>query len=387
MNLVQDSIEGEDGMKTRFFLIFLIVLVAQAGYTAAVDLRPGYTYWSSYKPGTMVSFRYLTTGSGSDRNIVLTVGLKSVDPDRAILVYKEVSSPDLKGSTRGMEFLIEYKSSEFARAKEDLFHGVFPVNIASEIADTEAAVEKGAEDLIVNGIRIRTDRVRNIHESSGVRNAVTLWLSDEIPGKLVKLVREIQTGSASLREEIMAADFMALPAAPDEIARLRAARKPEWVEVAALHLLIYETRFLDDMESLQKVIPEWKKTMSTLVPGAPNNDLTEFYKCLYSYQEKIGQMKTHWAEDRPSIEARLETSDKEKIRPMLDAMSRYAEELGKLLEWFDRILVLGDKSSVNETALALDKEMQDTKSESLAAARTLQVESQKLRPIKLKYLR
>jgi hypothetical protein len=374
-------------VKRRLFLIFPVVFWVWVGPAAAADLGQGYTYWSSYKPGTRVSFRSVTTGSGSDRNTALTFSVKLVDPDRAILVIKEESSPEAKGSRPGMESLIEFKASAFAREKEDLFKGMLPVNIAREIAEPEAEIEKGAEDLTVNGIRIRADRVRNIYESSGVRNALTMWLSDEIPGKLVKLVREIKTGSSMLREEVQAFDFAALPAAEGEIARLRAARKPAWVEVAAQSLLMYETRFLDDMENLQKSAAAWKKAMSSLVPDAPNNNLNEFYKDLYSYREKISQLKKHWAEDRPAIEAGLETSELEKIRPMLKAMSRYAEALGKPLEWLDRIPEMGKKASAYEEALALVEVMKGEESELISAARSLKAESQKLRNLKLKVLR
>jgi hypothetical protein len=286
-----------------------------------------------------------------------------------------------------MESLIEFEASTFAREKEDLFKGMLPVNIDREIAEPEVVIEKGAEDLTVKGIRIRADRIRNIHESSGVRNALMMWLSDEIPGKLVKLVREIKTDSTMLREEVQAVDFAALPAAEGEIARLRAARKPVWVEVAAYSLLMYETRFLDDRENLQKFAAAWKKAMSSLVPDAPNNNLNEFYKNFYSYREKISQLKNHWAEDRPAIESEMEISELEKIRPVLKAMSRYAEALGKPLEWLDRIPDTGKKASAYEEALALVEVMKGEESELIAAARSLQAESQKLRNLKLRVLR
>lgn len=153
-------------MKTRRLSIFLFFIGFGAGNAAAAELGPGYKYWSSYKPGTTVSFRSVATGSGSDLNTVLTVSVKSVDPDRAVLVFKESSSLGPNASAPGSGASIEFKASAFAREKEDLFHDMLPVNIAREIAESEAVIETKAR-LSASGhaANSRSMRVRILRHS------------------------------------------------------------------------------------------------------------------------------------------------------------------------------------------------------------------------------
>jgi len=98
----------------------MIAFGIPSGYAATVDLGPGYTYWSSFKPGTMVSFRCLATGSGPDRNTLLTFRLKSVDPDLAILDSQDTALSGPGGSAQSFISPIEFKATKFARNKEEL---------------------------------------------------------------------------------------------------------------------------------------------------------------------------------------------------------------------------------------------------------------------------
>jgi hypothetical protein len=291
----------------------------------------------------------------------------------------------------GKEVLIEFRASEFSRVKEDLFQGVLSTSIAREMGELEAQFEEGAEELIVKGIPIRTDRIRNVYRPpfkiEDARNQVTIWRSGEIPGKLAKIVREIQSHTERLREEVTVVDFLALPAPADEIGRLRAARTPVWVEVSAGTLLLGEARYFEDLENLQKFNDEWDRVMRTIVPFTPISDMSEFNRCYSTLREKIQLWKTHWAEDRPSIEAHLEPAGIERIRPLLEAMSRSLKAFDKQPEWMDRVLFLINASVGLENLRPLEKELPGFQREANAAIAKLLEELKNLQSVILKYLR
>jgi hypothetical protein len=391
----QGSRAKETRLKIRYLLILLFILLFLfefwVGSAAAADLGPGYTYWSSFKPGTMVSFRCLMTGSWKNRNMMLTVRLKSVDPDRAVLGYEETPRPGSDAAVLGKEVLIEFRASEFSRVKEDLFHGVLSTNIIREMGELEAQFEEGAEELTIKGIPIRTDRIRNVYRPpfkiEDARNQVTIWRSDEIPGKLAKIVREIRSHTEKLREEVTAVDFLALPAPAEEIARLRAARTPVWVEASAVTILLGETRYFEDLENLQKFNDEWDRVMRTIVPFTPISDMGEFSRCYSALREKIQLWKAHWAEDRPSIEARLEPSGIEKIRPLLEAMSRSLKAFDKQPEWMDRVLFLINASVGLENLRPLEKELPGFQRDADALIGKLLEELKNLQSVILMYRR
>ncbi len=381
-------------MKTRhlsFLLLILLLFDFWAGSAVAADLGAGYTYWSSFKPGTMVSFRCLMTGSWKNRNMNLTIRLKSVDPDRAVLGYEETPMSGSDAAVLGKEVLIEFRASEFSRVKEDLFQGVLSTSIAREMGELEAQFEEGAEDLTVKGIPIRTDRIRNVYRPpvriEDARNQVTIWRSDEIPGKLAKIVREIQSYSERLREEVTAVDFLALTAPANEIARLRAARTSVWVEASAATILLGEARYFEDLENLQKFNDEWDRVMRTIVPFTPISDMSEFNRCYSTLRDKIRLWKAHWAEDRPSIEAHLEPAGIEKIRPFLEVMSRSLKAFDKQPEWMDRVLVLLNSSMGLENLRPLEKELSGFQRETKAVIEKLLEELKNLQSVTLKYVR
>jgi|GEM_PF-5160002 len=142
-------------MKRWFGIFFILILGLEAGTTASGELGQGYTYWSSFKPGTMVAFRYQSTAIGKNSNQI-RFQLNSVDPDRAVIIQDVDTSTEPKALVKGIKTSLEFKAEEFARKKEDLFHGGLNINLASAIWGTEDEVQRSAEELIVHGTRIPT---------------------------------------------------------------------------------------------------------------------------------------------------------------------------------------------------------------------------------------
>ncbi len=371
-------------MKRWFGIFFILILSLEAGTTASNELGQGYTYWSSFKPGTMVAFRYQSTAIGKNF-IQIRFRLNSVDPDRAVIIQDLDTSSEPNALVKGIKTSLEFKAEEFARKKEDLFHGGLQINLDPAIWGTEDEVQRSAEELIVQGTRIPTDRLRISIEKPGVRNTLTVWTSPKIPGNVVKAVRDIQAGSDSLHEEIEAVEFSAFPASPDEIARLRAARKPVAADVNARDLFFYEARFMDDMADLQKLLLRSQKLMSSLHPDSSDQDWNEFNKFIFIYQESIGTIKSHWDEDLRTIEGRLNDSERMKIKSLIEAISLCVTSLEKPFKFAGRITFLDIRDPVQ--ALAFVDECKTIQLESLAAWEKLREEYPKLRNMKLKYQR
>jgi hypothetical protein len=371
--------------------ILFILFGLSAGFAASASVGPGYAHWSSFKPGTSVTFQWRTVSSVKSRNMILTVRLKSVDPDRVVLGYEETPLDGPDAFLPGKEALIEFKASEFSRAKEDLFHGVLSTSIAREMAETDARYEKEAEVLTVKGMPIRADRIQNeyriVYRLMAAQNIVTIWRSDAVPGKLLKIVREIRTFTARLREEVTLIDFSALPASAEEVGRLQVARNKTWVEASAATILLSEARYFDELADLRKFNLEWDRAMAELVPRMPHMDMSEFHGYFRALRDKVRQWKAHWAEDRPSIEAHMDAAGKEKIGALLEAMSRSVNVFDPRTDWMDRVLFLIDQEIGLQHLRALQKELPGFRRSADAVTGPLLEKLKNVQDVTIAYLR
>jgi hypothetical protein len=331
------------------------------GVAAASDTGPGYSYWSAFRPGTTLTYSWRTTGSGQARNMILTVRLKSVDPDRVVLGYRETPQDGPDAFLPGKEALIEFKASEFSWTKEDLFHGVLGTSVAREATEPSVRVERDADTFVVKGEPVPTDRLENeyriVYRLLAVKNNVTIWRSDEVPGKLVKIIREIRVYSAWLREEVALIDYAVRPASAEEVARLRAERRPVWREVSAAKAVLGETRYFDDLADLRKFSVEWDQAMAEMVPLMPHTDMSRFTRFYGALRRKTGQWREHWSQDRPSLEALLDEAGKDALRPLLEAMSGCLSTYDPRIEWMDRVLFLLDQPIGLQHLRPLQKEL------------------------------
>lgn len=378
-------------MMPRIQLTVFFALILFAGSASpASEQNSGYFHWSAYKPGTMVSFRCLTAGSGADQTIIKTFTLTSVSPDAAIVENKEIpasggaTSPSLRPP---LGIRLEFRASAFPKDNEDNFQTYLVTNIESLLRDPDKIVE-GSEALTVKGRRIQTARMRILEESPAVRTEFTVWTSPEIPGRLVRLVREIRAGGATIRDEISAVDFLALPASPSEVAALRSARKPEWVEVTGLQFVQNETRWFEDWEDWIKEEAGFKNALNLIVPGSSNSsDWNALNKQYIRRIESTRNLKAHLEEDRAKAEAKLPDADRDKFRPFFGSCGRYADLYLKFLDVFSATMALVDDPAKAGNLAPFVEELRSQKLESETVYARLQDECKKLAGIRLKYLR
>lgn len=379
-------------MNAKFLLTLLFPLILFAGNVSqTAEIGPGYPYWSTYKPGTMVSFRCLTTGSGADQTIIRTFTLNSVNPDVVLADWREfpaqaAGAAPAKPSQSALGMRLEFRASASPKENEDNFKKMLVTNIENLLNDPDKIVER-TENVIVKGRPIRASRMRILNEASAVRTEFTLWTNPEIPGRLVRLVREIRAGSTTIRDEVVVVDFLAFPATPEEVAGLRAAHKPSLIEITGLGFVENETRCLEDMKSFVKEIPGFETALSRIVPGSSDSDWNGLHKQFSLIKEKAGNLTHNLEEDRPKAEAKLAELERQKLRPFFESVGRYIDQFMKQLDLMAMVLSLVDNPDKIGSLTALLEEMRALAQEYRSAYARFQDEFKKLIPMRLQYLR
>jgi hypothetical protein len=378
-------------MKAWTIAAVLFPLMMGTGSSSqAAEPRPGYAYWSAFKPGTMVSFDYRTKGSGADQILIKSFTLTSVSPDVATVEYREslnAGAARARPPQPALRMRLEFRASASPKDDEDDFQAMLVTNIDKLLRDADRVAE-GSESLTVKGRPISAARMRLRAGSGDVRTDFTLWTSSEIPGRLVKLVREIRAGGVTIREEVAAADFLALPASPEEIAALKSARKPEWVGVSGAQFVQDETRWFEDFESWGKEQTEFEKALSLIGPGSSNAaDWSALNKQYIRQIEATSRLKSHLEEDRPKAMAKLPEADRDKLRTYFDSCDRYAGQYLKFLDSFAALATFIDDPSGAANPAAFFEDMRARTLEFESAGARAQAEYKKLMSVRLKYLR
>jgi hypothetical protein len=380
-------------MKRRELMIRGFVcfgLAVSSGFSISAQAENEYAYWSRFKAGTFVSFRCATTAAGKTTERPKTFKIKEVRPDAVIIDYfespvsvaaKSASDPALSGGSR-----IEFRAVEYSGG--DVLAGMLGINIEETLKDASGKrLESGPEDLAVKGKVLRATRTKILFGRPEARTTVTLWTCNGIPGKLVKFVREIEAGGVSYREENQAVDFLSLKADAGEIAKLKADRKSEVVEISGLNFIIRECRFLEDFDHVMSDWPALEAALSVIVPGNPNTDWTEANNKIFQFIEKIKNMKKHLEEDKGKAKNILSASDFNKINSFWPAASRFIGVFLDNHEFMAFAISLEPGDYIKTDFVALMEKLVSLRSEYDSARSQLMLEIKKIGGLKIKYIR
>jgi hypothetical protein len=364
-----------------------IVLSLFSVFSFSDQAENEYAYWSRFKPGTFVSFRCLTTSAGKTTEKIKTWKIDAVRPDAVIIDYFEAAATAAKlasaivlpGRSR-----IEFRSADYPEG--DLLGGLLGISLDKTLGDASGErVESAPEDLFVAGKTLHSMRTLIRFGRSDARTTVTLWICGEIPGRLIKFVREIKASGLSYREESQAIEYFSSKGGAGEMAKLKTERKPSAVEVSGLDLLIQESRFCKEFDQLMGDWPALEATLMMITPG--NAPTAEASKKIYAFMEKIMAMKKHLEEDKGKIETLLVPSESNKINSFWPAASRFVEVFFDNHEFMAFMMNLesGEYKKLDFSAL---KEKTESLHRDLDAARSrLMSEMRALSGLRIKYIR
>lgn len=303
----------------------------------APEISGGYSYWSRYKPGTYVAFRYSLKTAQSAQVMLKTIELREVRPDAVVLQFKESPDPpsenSLQNNTKaaGQKNLFFFQEADDGFGSMDLFDGQLSLSPAGILEDPQGErAGEGVEELIWKGTKLPAAWKRIRFGDPGARITVTLWLSDEVPGRVARIVRELEGGSG-FREEFMVDDFRVIKAEPAELDRLRAGRKPALVEISAQSYVDARFRF---SASLGRVFGDFPGGLAVFSVGA-NTDWAGLVEKLSPFLEKFGEIKRQQDEDKKIVAGELEQGELAKLRPLTERVDLLA---GLYVRWAETII-------------------------------------------------
>jgi hypothetical protein len=357
------------------------------------DPESGYSYWSQFKQGTFVAFQSSTTSGSTTQSLLKTFTLSQVGSESVVLEYKE--SP-LGASGQAVQapssiFLatrMEFRDSDEIYHDPDLLGSWLNIRVFSILKSSDATMlDSGLDDLYVKGIKLRAARTKLRFGSGDASSTITVWLNDDVPGKIVKVVREIQAGG-SFREEAMLADFSAIKATPDEIKKLRESRKPVITEVTGFVYMKGRFRFFDDFENALHDFEPVKNVMETLVPINPNTDWSEVYKKAAPFLDRVQELKKHLDEDRQKAKLELGAIELEKLGSFLNQAALFADSFSRVfIEFMGYLSTLASGPPDYQVVLSVIEDMRSLYAELATNQKNLQQEFIELGKTKVRYLR
>lgn len=284
----------------------------------------GYSYWSRFKPGSFVTFRYILKSAASDQDMLKTITLKNVTPDSVVLEFQESprvtakKSPSESRTNIYQRSRFEFRAVDEDFQEKDLFGGQLSLSPAYILdhSDREKAGE-GVEDIDWKGVKLPTTWKKFQFGGPASRTTVSIWLCDEVPRTVARMVRELED-QAAFRQEFNIEDFKSIGAEPADIERLRAARKPSPVEVPASSYLASRFRFT---ESMTAAFSELLDALSSL-RSSSNVDWVDMMTKCSPFPAKFREIQSQLGEDEQKAAQELGREQMAKLQPLLGQAGR-----------------------------------------------------------------
>ncbi len=166
----------------RFGLSAVIVLLALTNAIHAQEKveNPTYASWNKFKPGTAVKYKNTNKVTVMGNEIVtdsdLIMTLAEATPEKVVIDYETITR------TMGMEFKAPPSRQEFPRLIE-----LKPGQKKENVGKPDSVFEEGSATVKVAAGEFKT----KWHKSKAQDRVLQSWVSDTVPGTLVKTVTEL----------------------------------------------------------------------------------------------------------------------------------------------------------------------------------------------------
>jgi hypothetical protein len=170
----------------------LAALAALASPATAEEVEhPAYKSWARHPIGTYVTIRSVTTSLGSALTTTTTYKLLELKADKAVLQVRKVS--DATGTT------VESPTSSYDQQR---MFPLFPGVKKEDVGKPANASMQGEETLKLAGREIKTVWYDTKGRGDAGETLTRTWLSEEVPGRLVKAVTRIPKASTVVTLEL-----------------------------------------------------------------------------------------------------------------------------------------------------------------------------------------
>ena len=297
--------------KMRKSLILIVFMGAFPIIQSSTDeFINAYEYWAQFKPGTYVSFKFISQIREESKETWKTFILKHVTPEKVIIEEK----------TAGLITLLTFHAEDPPWAADDLFDGALNVNLFNpSLTSGSTETTKSIEYIEIKGAKIKAERMKIQFDEDKTRITINVWFSKDIPGKVARFTREI-AGVVSVKEEIVAADFKAIKTDASEYHRLLYGSKKT---IPASIFLWRNLRFFNES---RRVEDDWSA-------------ISGFYGRRGEWIEKLEVLvqdaetwESHFHEDIKKIEGQLKKKNMEKLEPFMEHAGAYCTVFVHLLK-------------------------------------------------------
>jgi hypothetical protein len=139
--------------------------------------NPEFANWSKFKKGTSVTMKSVTTSAGTSFEATMTFTLVEVGADKLVIETSSVSK------VMGMEIKVPPMKRDVPK-KVEIPKGVKKEDFTS--GKPMGVYEEGTETLKIGGMEIKAKWYKSKFESDGNKVESKMWISDDMPGMLVK---------------------------------------------------------------------------------------------------------------------------------------------------------------------------------------------------------
>lgn len=154
--------------------------------------HPAYKSWAAYKVGTQIVIRSVTEVKGNSVQTMIRTKLVAIDP--AKLVLEEVKTSNATGTE------VESAPQEYTvRRKFPLLPGVKP----EDIGKPPGASVQGKETIRVGDRSFEAVWFESKGNTEGGPSITRTWMSDEVPGRLVKAVVEVPKARRKTTQDLI----------------------------------------------------------------------------------------------------------------------------------------------------------------------------------------
>lgn len=159
-----------------------------------------YKHWAQFKPGSFCKLKSVSKVMGQTTVSTMTTTLKMVTKEKVVLMVTSASQ------SAGQEFKMpSQKIEHLARIPKPK-----PENIEKQKGKvSDAKAKEGKEELSVKGKKIKTKWNESTFKMGKMTTKSKTWMSDEIPGQIVKSVSTTE-GEMKMVTEMTLVDYKAI---------------------------------------------------------------------------------------------------------------------------------------------------------------------------------
>lgn len=173
------------------FSIGFVLALAVAAKAEPVD-NPAYKSWSNFKPGTQITMKTESEFNKMKSEILIVTKLVEVGKDKCVIEVETISK------INGMEF----KAPAMKQDVPKTFDVPKPKDGKDPKVDLpESKKEEGTETVKISGLEIKTKWIKYKTKTPAGDSEGQTWLSDDVPGGLVKSVTK--SGDISTSTELI----------------------------------------------------------------------------------------------------------------------------------------------------------------------------------------